>query len=217
MKNIDLNDVHENTRKSYNLISEKYHELFQNELDDKPYDRQILTNFAGLFTEKAKILDAGCGPSFHIGNFLVNLDLEVVGVDISDRCIQMAQNLYPSIDFYRMNLIDLKFENETFDGIIAYYSIIDTPKKSIPAIFQEFYRILRPNGKLLVVVKEGKAEEYLEEVFEIPTHLYFSQFQVEELHELFKKGGFDIEFSETRKPNPSEIKISRIYVLGGKK
>lgn len=217
MKILNLKDVHESTRKSYNSIADKYHELFQNELDEKPYDRQILTNFAQNFSGQKKILDAGCGPSFHIGNFLVNLGFNVVGIDISDRCIQIAQNLYPSTEFHRMNLIDLQFPNGYFEGIVAYYSIIDTPKDKIQTIFKEFHRVLKSNGKLLVVVKQGEEEEFLEELFGIPTHLFFSQFQEEEICQYFNEGGFKIEFSEIRKPYSSEINNARIYVIGNKK
>ncbi|MBM3312385.1 MAG: methyltransferase domain-containing protein, partial [Candidatus Aminicenantes bacterium] len=101
--------VHSKTRHAYNLAAEKYHELFHNEMSEKAYDRHLLDAFAARFAPGALICDAGCGPSAHIGRYLAEKGLRVVGVDISDRCIEMARALNPDMPFKREDIIKLTF------------------------------------------------------------------------------------------------------------
>ena len=151
-----LEFVNAKTRQAYNLAAERYHQLFHNELESKPYDRALLDGFAGHFTQYSLILDAGCGPSGHIGRCLFEKGIPVVGVDISDRCIELARCHNPGMRFEQGDMGNLFFSDNSFDGIIAYYSIVDTPKNSVPLLFREFYRLLKPGGRLLLAVKSWR-------------------------------------------------------------
>jgi hypothetical protein len=101
-------------------------------------------------------------------------------------------------------------------AIISYYSIIDTPKDKIDIFFQNFYKKLQPKGKLLVVVKEGNSEGFIEEVLGIQTKIYYSLFSEQELENYFLNNGFKIQHLETRKPYDFEIEATRIYAIGEK-
>lgn len=47
MKNIKkINDL---TRKAYNIIAEKYYELFDNEMNEKEFDRNLLDQYSSIF------------------------------------------------------------------------------------------------------------------------------------------------------------------------
>jgi ubiquinone/menaquinone biosynthesis C-methylase UbiE len=208
--------VHSKTRESYNLVAEKYHTLFHNELDTKEYDRKLLDCFVHLFNPGAKICDAGCGPSAHIGKYLSDRGMDVVGVDISDRCIEIASQTNPGMDFRREDFAALSFTNDCFDGMISYYSIINTPKSMIDGIFNEFNRVTKAGGRLLVVVKAGVEEGYIRELIGVETEIYSSLFNEEELVRYFTNSGFAIEFIERRKPYDSEIQNERIFVIGRK-
>ena len=48
------------TRKAYNLAAKKYHDLFNNEMNEKEYDRNLLDSFATRFKKDSFICDAGC-------------------------------------------------------------------------------------------------------------------------------------------------------------
>ena len=208
--------VHAKTRRAYNLAAETYHELFQNEMNEKAYDRELLDSFAGRLPAAALVCDAGCGPSAHIGRYLADKGLSVVGVDISDRCIEMARALNPRMRFKREDIIDMSFAADTFDGIVSYYSVIDTPKRSVGRVFREFHRILKPGGLLLVAVKAGSDEGYVHELLGIKTDVYFSLFNEEEVKGYFHRAGFVVGFLERRNPYDFEIKNERIFAIGSK-
>jgi SAM-dependent methyltransferase len=211
-----LEEINAKTRQGYNLAAERYHELFHDEMNEKEYDRRLLDNFAATFSKDSLICDAGCGPSGHIGRYVFEKGIPVIGVDIADRCIELARQHNPAMRFERGDIGDLVFADETFDGIIAYYSIIDTPKRYVGRIFREFYRVLKPNGYLLVAVKAGTIEGYLTELLGIETEIYFSLFTEEEITGYYEQGGFHLEFLEKRTPYGFEIHAERIFAIGKK-
>lgn len=211
-----LEQINEETRAAYNLAADKYHELFQNEMEEKEFDRKLLDKFAEQFSPSSKILDAGCGPSAHIGKYLYDKGLDVAGVDISDRCIEIAKEFNPMMNFSREDIGQLSFDENSFDGIVSYYSIIDTPKNFVEKIFNEFYRVLKPGGKLLVVVKAGDTEGYESELLGIITEIYFTLFRENEIRDYFESADLKIEYIETRNPYDFEIDNQRIYSIGSK-
>ena len=182
----------------------------------KAYDRVLLDSFAGLLPPGARVCDAGCGPSAHIGRYLADKGMKVVGVDISDRCVEMAGDLNPDMRFKREDMMDMSFNSDVFDGIVAYYSIIHTPKDHVGKIFREIQRVLKPNGYLLVAVKAGSEEGYVPELLGIKAEIYFSLFDEKEIRGYFEGAGFLVDFVERRNPYDFEIKNERIFAVGRK-
>jgi SAM-dependent methyltransferase len=208
-----IREVHKNTRLTYNKIAEKYHKLFKDELDGKPFDRDYLDKFANYFNKNSKIVDVGCGPSAHIGRYLFDKGLNVIGIDISERCIEIASECHPQMKFQCVDVLDWKPKKNSVDGILSYYSIIYTPKKEVSKSFKVFSNALRPGGKLLLVVKKGTFEGYQEEVLGIKAHSYFAEYLEEEIKQVVTRNGFKITELITREPYEEEIKIERIYCL----
>lgn len=211
-----LDVINFKTRRAYNLAAQKYHELFHDEMSRKEYDRNLLDHFANFFNHDSLICDAGCGPSGHIGRYVFDKGFHVMGVDVAERCIHLAQEYNPEMRFAICDIGAIPFKDETFDGIIAYYSIIDTPKNYVGSIFQEFYRVLKPGGRLLVAVKAGTTEGYLTELLGIETEIYFTLFSQDEIRKFFQDGMFRIEFLEQRSPYQFEIESERIFAIGRK-
>lgn len=212
---INLHQILADTRKSYDLAAGKYFELFGDEMKEKPFDRNLLDAFAAGFNHEAVLCDMGCGPGT-ITRYLFDKGLNIRGIDISETCIQIARAQNPQMTFQVMDQGNTSFEDESFDGIISFYSIIHTPKAFLPATFQEFNRILKPDGKLLVVVKEGREEGYQQELLGYETPIYYSFFSDGEMKRLFEENGFRITCVEIRKPYYFEIQVSRIYMMGEK-
>ncbi len=206
--------INSKTRQAYNLAAQRYHELFHDEMNQKEYDRHLLDRFAQSFTKDSLVCDAGCGPSGHIGRYLFDQGIPVLGVDIADRCVELARENNPQMRFERCDMGALPFAEETFDGMIAYYSIIDTPKSQVDRFFREFQRVLKPGGRLLVAVKAGATEGYLKELLGIKTEIYFALFTQEEIKRYYEDCGFRLEFLEQRNPYDFEINAERIFAIG---
>ena len=204
------------TRHAYNLAAQAYHELFHNEMAEKEYDRGLLDAFAARFTRGAVLCDAGCGPSAHIGRYLLEKGLRVVGVDIADRCVELARAYNPEMPIVQGDIAQLGFSAESFDGVVSYYSIIHAPKASIGGMFLEFRRVLKPGGSLLVAVKAGSGEGFRRELLGIETEIYFSLLTEDEIAGYFERAGFGLDFIEKRNPYDFEIANERIFAVGRK-
>ena len=204
------------TRHAYNLAAQKYHDLFHNEMNEKEYDRKLLDSFAARFNKDSLICDAGCGPSGHIGRYLFDKEINVVGVDISEKCVELARLNNPDMKFECSNICSMPFDDNSFEGLISYYSIINTPKIYVNRIFTEFRRMLKPESYLLVAVKAGTTEGYINDLLGIKTKIYSALFTQEEIVSYFSIAGFLFEFFDKRNPYDFEINNERIFAIGKK-
>jgi ubiquinone/menaquinone biosynthesis C-methylase UbiE len=110
----------------------------------------------------------------------------------------------------------MPFDDNSFEGLISFYSIINTPKIYINRIFSEFRRVIKPDGYLLVAVKAGNNEGYIDNLLEIKTKIYSTLFTREEIVAYFSGAGFLLEFFDERKPYDFEISNERIFAIGKK-
>jgi len=202
----ELMEINEKTRKSFNLAAEKYYELFKDEMEQKEYDRMLLDRFASDFDSRSVICDVGCGPG-HITKYLS---------DKGEKCIEIARRENPEMRFQIMDMARLNIADESIDGIVSFYSIIHTPKRFMRVLFCEFNRVLKKGGKILVVVKKGEEEGYVDELEGFKTSLYFAHFTEEEVKSFLEANGFSVIFLETRQPYDFEIPAERIYAIGKK-
>lgn len=212
-----LQQINELTKKAYNKTADKYHANFKDEVDQKKYDKLLLDKFSSMLMVDSLICDAGCGPSGHIGKYLVDKGHKVIGIDLSQRCIDIATSYNPQMEFKVMDIMHTDFRNDFFDAIISFYSIIYTPKAYIATMFSEFNRILKINGKLLIVVKKGAGEGLIEDEWYEGDKVYFTHFLENEIKDFFSQSNFDIDFFDTRKPYDFELGVERIYAIGTKR
>ena len=211
-----LKSINSLTQQAYNLAAQKYHDLFHKEMNEKEYDRKLLDSFAARLSNESLVCDAGCGPSAHIGRYLFDKGIKVVGVDISEKCVKLAQLYNPDMKFECSDICNLPSNNNSFDGLISYYSIINTPKIYVNSLFTEFRRVLKPHGYLLVAVKVGTTEGYIYDLLGIKTKIYSTLFTRDEIVSYFKNTGFKLEFIDKRNPYEFEISNERIFAIGEK-
>lgn len=142
-----------NVEEFYNSVAQSYHHKFKNQNADTSY----LEGFLEKKNEN-RILDAGCGD----GRFIPMLSKyrdHITGVDISSKMLELAKSLYPQVEFQKMDLLSLKFDDSTFDEVVALYSIIHLSKNKIQTALTEFQRVLKPSGRLLLALQEGNGPE----------------------------------------------------------
>lgn len=98
-----------------------------------------------------KVLDAGCGNG-RLFELLKDKKVEYVGLDLSEELIAIAQRQHPGIKFLVGNILDLPFQPASFDTVfcIATLHHLPTERLRVQAI-QQFYKVLRPNGQLILL------------------------------------------------------------------
>jgi ubiquinone/menaquinone biosynthesis C-methylase UbiE len=140
-----MNDKEEIVRKGYGRNAEEYHATRH------VYDnRKELVELANLLPENAKVLDVGCGAGVPVAEFLVRSGFDVTGIDFSENMLKLARKNVSKARFIKKDMTKLDFEDNSFDGLTAFYSIIHVPKEKHFPLFQSFHRILKPNGIMLI-------------------------------------------------------------------
>jgi SAM-dependent methyltransferase len=133
----------------YDLVSEAYRS------EDFDYEKSGYSRFLSWLEprlpQQSQVLDLGCGCGIPVARVL-SRRFRVVGVDISPVQIERARQLVPDTEFHCADFMDIPFPPESFQAVVAFYSIIHIPLAEQPALFDKITSWLEPNGFLLASV-----------------------------------------------------------------
>ncbi|MEE8570662.1 MAG: class I SAM-dependent methyltransferase, partial [Candidatus Bathyarchaeia archaeon] len=99
----------------------------------------------------------------------------------------------PEAKFIKKNMTEVDFNDNSFDGLTACYSIIHVPKEKHVPLFQMFHRILRPNGVLLISMGSNSWEGT--EEFH-GTKMFWSHYSPKTTLQMVTDAGFEILFDK---------------------
>lgn len=207
-----------NLAKTYDLIAKEFSNTRKLFWPEWSFFSRFLDNFSNK--EKISILDVGCGN----GRFLKflqeikHLNFYYQGFDISKKLLEEAQKSFPEVSFTKGNMTSLPYQDNSFDilaSIASFHHLknIDERKNTL----KEFYRVLKPNGILLIMVwnlwhndKYQQQKEDAQALFDSgqsessqdfnitwgkeKINRYYYAFQLEELKNLLLNSGLEIEF-----------------------
>jgi SAM-dependent methyltransferase len=190
----------ESTREGYDLTAAGYAERFHDHLRDRPLDRAMLAGFAGLVERGGVVADVGCGTGA-ASRLLTDLELDVVGIDLSPNMIAEARRLNPDLRFQVGSMTELAFDDGHFHGICAWYSVIHIPDEVLPDVFAEFHRVLRPGGWVLVAFQVGEQPREFKQMFGEQVSLTFYRRQPDTVALLLDEAGLNPYAGLVREPN----------------
>ncbi|MFC7485817.1 class I SAM-dependent methyltransferase [Knoellia sp. CPCC 206453] len=148
-------------QRAYDTVAGTYADHFTDASAESPLDRAMVDAFAAAVTaagDPGPVLDAGCGAG-RMSRYLADRGCSVQGVDLSAGMVEMARRDHPDLDFAVASLTDLPFPDDTFAGVLLWYSAIHTPPHGQPQIFAEVARVLRPGGHVLVGLQSGQGTQ----------------------------------------------------------
>ncbi len=183
------------TRTSYDTVAVSYADQVRGALAGHHYLRGALA----LFAESVRaagggpVADVGCGPG-HVTVHLHELGVDAVGIDLSPRIIDVARRDHPGLRFEVGSMTDLDLPDASVAGLIAWQSLIHMPDNEVPAVFEQFHRAVRPDGRLQLLFHVGddswlKTEGYGGHPMNVHVHRRQPQLVADWLHD----AGFDVE------------------------
>jgi ubiquinone/menaquinone biosynthesis C-methylase UbiE len=204
-------------QKSYDGIADEYARHLYSELDNKPLDRELLTRFAARVKGKGAICDMGCGPG-HIARFLHDAGTNVFGLDLSSRMIEEARRLNPGISFRQGNMLALDLPDASLAGIAAFYAIVNLPRESLPQVFREMARVLKPDGLLLLAFHIGDETLQPDALWGRPVSMDFYFFPPHTIQRDLEAAGLAVEEVIEREPYAPEVEHQsrRAYIFARK-
>jgi ubiquinone/menaquinone biosynthesis C-methylase UbiE len=118
------------------------------------------TNFAGhaildflknhIETKNKRILDAGCGEG-RFSKYFIDMHADIVSMDFSEEYIRVNKKNMPKGKFIVGSVTKIPFPDDTFDYIFSVDVLQHVPE--LRASIQEFYRVLKKGGTLIIIDK----------------------------------------------------------------
>ena len=187
---------------------QEYTEEFFDDKSDEKYIDQFLQSLEGK-----NVLDAGCGNGRDC-IYINQKGFKVKGIDLSKEMLVIAKKMVPKVDFEVMDITNITYSDNSYDGIISNCSFFHIPVEELPKTLNSFSKILKPNGKLLLILQEGLGEAMIEEPFRKGVYIYINYFSVKQISELLLKHGFEIDsILKEESPNDLELGKGKLIVL----
>ncbi|MFI2436830.1 class I SAM-dependent methyltransferase [Streptomyces sp. NPDC018693] len=201
------------TRAFYDAIADDYAEHFRDLFTRFPMDRALFGLFAELVGPGGKVADLGCGPGWVTAR-LHDLGLDVFGVDLSAGMIAVARRENPGLRFEQGSMQDLGLPDGSLNGVVSWYSSIHTPVTEMPALLEEFHRLLSPGGHLLLAFQVGDEPLHLDRPWDHPVALDFQRRRPEAIAELLDGAGFALHSRTVREADPElGEKVPQAYLI----
>jgi len=136
----------------YEIIAGVYRRIFIKKNLEKAIRRE--------FAPDSSLLHAGCG-SGQVDTELQK-EMKITALDISKGALSLySRNNKHAAALVHGSIFNLPFPNNTFDGIYNLGVMEHFSKEEINQILNEFHRVLKPNGKLLLFWPHARATSVL--------------------------------------------------------
>ncbi|MEY3470868.1 MAG: hypothetical protein RLZZ223_218 [Candidatus Parcubacteria bacterium] len=177
-------DVVKKTIETYEQMADLYNSLYPDVNKDN----------IDFFIDKLngdKILDIGCG-SGRDAEYFVSKGLDVTGIDLSNRFIEISKAKVPNAQFIKMDMRNINFPVNSFDGIWLMASLLHIPKLEIKNTVIKFREVLKTNGIVYISVKLGEGERFVKKDRYKGLEKFFAFYTESEIADLLENCGFEI-------------------------
>ena len=164
------------------FVFEKTWDAYNKEFGTEEDFAAQLEQFARGLPANSRVLDLGCGNGYNAGK-LKKFGLIPIGIDSNPDMIDIGE----------------EFEDESFDGVIAFYALYFLPRSVFDSFVDVLSSKIKQGGSLLIINQLGNGEGYVDESLleaanengknALFTNLYLEQ----DLIEIFKSRGFVAE------------------------
>lgn len=163
------------------------------DVSDHKYIDVFLQSLDGI-----KILDVGCGNGKDC-KYISEKGFEINGIDLSVEMLAIAKEKVPNGKFEVMDIANITYPENSYDGIISNCSLFHIPSEELSKTLQSFARVLKPNGKLLLILQEGLGKTMIEEPYRPGVNIYMNYFSVDTISKLLQEYGFEVNSIEKEK------------------
>ena len=147
-------------RNSYDHIAEQWHSNFRGQA----YVDRVL-GYVGKVLEGlppgATVLDLGCGTGEPIARYIAQRGYRVVGVDQSEKMLEIAKNIVPEAEFIHGDMAEVEFADR-FAAAVAWDSVFHVERKDHSAIYRKLANSLEIGGRLLLSVGGSDVDQSAE-------------------------------------------------------
>lgn len=176
-------------KKGYNKIAENY-----SSKRDQFANNKYLEQLVNLLKPGSTILDIGCGAGVPIDNYLFARGFKVIGIDISEKQIELAKKNVPQGSYEVKDVLELQDGEYQVDAVVSFYAIFHIPREQHQELFKKINSFLPQDGYILVTMGAGEYEGE-EDCFH-GVKMWWSHYGPEKNKQIIKSTGFEILLDE---------------------
>jgi SAM-dependent methyltransferase len=186
---------------SYDAIAEPYAAQYFDELDAKPFDREVLDRFAASVQGRGRVCDLGCGPGQ-----VARYGVAAFGIDASASMIATARRLNPKLVFHQGDFFALPLADGALAGVAAFYCLIHCARAELGRAVAEIHPRAHAQRMSVDGGEVGRNELYGKHVALVAT-----LFAEDEVRAALTAASFRVDAVVTRDPYAFEYASRRIY------
>ncbi|MGW1281519.1 class I SAM-dependent methyltransferase [Streptomyces tsukubensis] len=131
---------------AFDAIGAAYEDAFAG----SPARRASLDRLLEHLAPGSRILDIGCGTGRPTASTLAAAGHDVLGIDVSPVMVALAADRVPGGTFRRADIRELPLEEESYDAVCAYFSLLQMDRADQTRVLHRITRALAPGGLLAV-------------------------------------------------------------------
>lgn len=162
----------------------------------------------------ADLLELGCAAGLLTTDQLA-AHLTLTGVDISPNQLALARQRLPHATWIQGDMTAVSFAPASFDGVVAFYSIIHVPRAEQPALFVKIATWLRPGG-LFVATFTATAAQSGYEADWLGAPMFWSGYDTTTNVRLIKEAGLEIVTATEETEEEFDEAITFLWVVARK-
>ena len=199
----------------FHKLADKYREKY---MDLAVYDDSYRAFCQLLRPGRARVLDAACGPG-NVSRYLMQQkpDLELVGIDLAPRMVELARAAVPSARFIVQDcrrLADLRLR---FDGILCAFGLPYLSPEEAQGFIRAAGQALDPGGTLYLSAILGKNEDSGFELCSTGDRIYLYYHTEEQIIGALQECGFTVlQQNRVPSPNAAPKPTTDLIVIGRK-
>ena len=140
---------------AYDRICDRYDEAFPHKDGQLACGEWLL----GRLPSSARVLDVGCGTGLPTARQLTSGGCAVTCVDISPAMLERARAHVPEASFMELDVADLHRVPGRYDAAVAFFSLLNLPRKVIPRALGLIHDALAPGGLFSLAMVEADVDD----------------------------------------------------------
>jgi SAM-dependent methyltransferase len=172
---------------AYDRICDRYDEAFPHKEGQLACGDWLL----GRLGPGARVLDIGCGTGLPTARQLIAAGCAVTCVDISPAMLERARSYVPEASFMELDVTDLDRVPGRYDAAVAFFSLLNLPRKVIPRALDLIHGALAPGGLFSLAMVEADVDDV--PISFLGSRILVTGYMRDELRSVLGEARFSIE------------------------
>lgn len=143
-------NIYQEEKEIQNRVASAYDSVYRNLIVYEDRWDYLCKNIEKFVSKESKILEIGCGTATFLSYMSARGYKNLYGIDLSEEAIKVAISKVPDAKFQVGNMINLPYENESFDMVVFMGSLHHLPYSDISIAINEAQRCLLRGGVMVI-------------------------------------------------------------------